>query len=76
MTDLGPLHHFLGITVTQDEKGPFLSQSQYVRDIIHRASMSSCKPTTTLVDTSDKLSNIAGKLLPDGTSYRQLASAL
>ncbi|KAI3797236.1 hypothetical protein L1987_32491 [Smallanthus sonchifolius] len=76
MTDLGSLHHFLGITVTRDSQGLFLSQSQYAKDILHRANMSSCKPCATPVDTSSKLSACVGAPLVDGTLYRSLAGAL
>ncbi|KAK9070021.1 hypothetical protein SSX86_010420 [Deinandra increscens subsp. villosa] len=76
MTDLGPLHHFLGITVTRDASGLFLSQSQYARDILARASMSACKPSATPVDTSSKLSATDGPLFSDDTLYRSLAGAL
>jgi hypothetical protein len=34
MTDLGDLHHFLGITVTRDSSGLFLSQRQYAFDLL------------------------------------------
>ncbi|KAJ0575195.1 putative RNA-directed DNA polymerase [Helianthus annuus] len=76
MTDLGPLHHFLGITVTRDSTGLFLSQSQYARDIIHRANMTGCKPCATPCDTGSKLGANDGDLLTDGTLYRSLAGAL
>ncbi|KAJ9566714.1 hypothetical protein OSB04_002680 [Centaurea solstitialis] len=76
MTDLGALHHFLGITATRDEHGLFLSQASYTCDILQRASIASCKPSTTLVDTSTKLSATASEPLVDGTIYRTLAGAL
>ncbi|KAI3524454.1 hypothetical protein L1887_03109 [Cichorium endivia] len=76
MTDLGDLHHFLGISVTRNNSGLFLQQSQFARDIIQRASMSTCKPVSTPVDTSAKLSATDGPLLPDGSLYRSLAGAL
>ncbi|KAK1417324.1 hypothetical protein QVD17_26451 [Tagetes erecta] len=76
MTDLGSLHHFLGITVTRDPHSLHLAQSQYARDILHRANMSTCKPCHTPVDTSSKLSATEGDLLADGTLYRSLAGAL
>ncbi|KAJ0455459.1 putative RNA-directed DNA polymerase [Helianthus annuus] len=76
MTDMGDLHYFLGISVTRDVNGMFLSQSQYTQDILHRANMSECKPCATPVDTSSKLSATDGTLLPDGTLYRSLAGAL
>ncbi|KAI3669789.1 hypothetical protein L6452_41196 [Arctium lappa] len=76
MTDLGQLHHFLGIQVTRNSHGLFLDQSQYAKDIISRASMSSCKPCTTPVDLSAKLSATDGDLFSDPTLYRSLAGAL
>lgn len=34
MTDLGALHHFLGIFITQTSDGLFLSQRQYTVDLL------------------------------------------
>jgi hypothetical protein len=34
MTDLGDLHHFLGISVTRSADGLFLSQCQYTVDLL------------------------------------------
>jgi hypothetical protein len=56
MTDMGPLHHFLGISVTRTAGGLFLSQRQYSQDILERAGMSACKPCSTPVDVHSKLS--------------------
>ena len=50
MTDLGALHHFLGISVTRSSDGLFLSQRQYALDLFKRAGMSECHSTTTPVD--------------------------
>ena len=41
----------------------FLSQCKYAQDILHRAHMSSCKPTCIPVDTKSKLSATSGKPL-------------
>ncbi|XP_022024683.1 uncharacterized mitochondrial protein AtMg00810-like [Helianthus annuus] len=76
MTDLGRLHHFLGIKVDQLKNGIFLSQQQYAKDIISRASMTACKPCTTPVDLSSKLSASDGPRFSDPTLYRSLAGAL
>ena len=56
MKDLGPLHHFLGITAERRPQGLFLHQRQYAIDILERAGMSDCKPCSTPVDTQAKLS--------------------
>jgi hypothetical protein len=50
MTDLGDLHHFLGISMMHGSLGLFLSQRQYAVDLLQQASMSECHPTATLVD--------------------------
>ena len=36
MKDLGPLHHFLGITAERQPQGLFLHQKQYAIDILER----------------------------------------
>ncbi|GJT80320.1 ribonuclease H-like domain-containing protein [Tanacetum coccineum] len=42
MTDLGPLNYFLGISVTRDSSGLFLSQKKYALEILDRAHMANC----------------------------------
>jgi hypothetical protein len=75
MTDMGPLHHFLGISVTRYASGLFLSQRQYSQDILERARMSECKPCSTPVDVHSKL-YADGSPVADPTQYRSLAGAL
>ena len=76
MKDLGPLHHFLGISVKQHSGGLFLSQQQYTMDILKRAGMTDCKPCSTSVDTHAKVSATDGTLVTDPTHYRSLTGAL
>jgi hypothetical protein len=76
MKDLGPLHHFLSITMEHRPQGLFLHQRQYVIDILERAGMSDCKPCSTPIDTQAKLSEAAGPPIADTTSYRSLTGAL
>jgi hypothetical protein len=75
MTDMGPLHHFVGISVTRSAGGLFLSQRQYSQDILERAGMSECKPRSTPVDVHSKLS-VDGPPVADPTQYRSLTGAL
>jgi hypothetical protein len=42
MTDLGVLHHLLGILVHHDSNGLVLSQHQYILDLLTRAGMFNC----------------------------------
>lgn len=75
MKDLGHLHHFLGMTVSRTPKGMFLSQRHYILQILERAGMTDCKPYSTPIDTTAKLSS-DGPLVADATDYRALAGAL
>ncbi|GJT94801.1 ribonuclease H-like domain-containing protein [Tanacetum coccineum] len=56
MTDLGPLNYFLGISVTRNTSGMFLSQQKYASELLERAGMLTCNPCRTPVDTDSKLS--------------------
>jgi hypothetical protein len=76
MKDLGPLHHFLSITVERRPQGLFLHQKQYAIDILERAGMSDCKPCSTPIDTEAKLSEDDGPQVADATCYRSLTGAL
>jgi hypothetical protein len=76
MKDVGPLHHFLGITAERGSQGLFLHQRQYAIDILERAGMSDCKPCSTPVDTQAKLSKDDRPPVADATSYRSLTGAL
>ena len=75
MTDLGLLHHCLGMAVLHDSSGLFLCQRQYILDLLHRAGMLDCQPSRTPVDTTSKLS-ADGEPFSDSTLYRSLTGAL
>nr|GEV77848.1 hypothetical protein [Tanacetum cinerariifolium] len=74
MTDLGLLNYFLGIFVTHDSSGIFLSQRKYVAEILERAHMANCNPSWTPVDTESKLGD-DGDPVSDLTFYRSLAGS-
>ncbi|GKB51934.1 ribonuclease H-like domain-containing protein [Tanacetum coccineum] len=75
MTSLGSLNYFLGISVTRDSSGMFLSQRKYASKILERAGMVNCNPSRTPVDTESKLRD-AGDLVSSPTLYRSLAGSL
>jgi hypothetical protein len=76
MSDLGDIHHFLGINVHRTNEGLFLSEQQYALEVLERANMIQCNPIPTLVDTKSKLSAQDGDRVADPTLYRSLAGAL
>jgi hypothetical protein len=69
MKDLGPLHHFLGITVERRPDGMFLHQRTYTLDIIKRAAMADCKPCTSPVDLQVKLAADSGPPVQDTSHF-------
>ncbi|GKC85954.1 ribonuclease H-like domain-containing protein, partial [Tanacetum coccineum] len=71
MTDLGLLNYFLGISVTCDSSGMFLSQQKYVAEILKRAHMVNCNPSQTPVDTESRLGD-DGEPISDLTLYQSL----
>ncbi|GJW12478.1 ribonuclease H-like domain-containing protein [Tanacetum coccineum] len=75
MTDLGSLNYFLGISVTRDSSGLFLSQKKYASEILERAYMVNYNPSRTPVDTKYKLEADADPV-SDPTLYRSLAGSL
>lgn len=75
MTDFGPLHYFLGISLTRSSFGLFLSQEKFAREIIDRANMTFCNLCATPVDTKAKLSSL-GSPTSDPSLYRSFTGAL
>ncbi|GJY31777.1 ribonuclease H-like domain-containing protein [Tanacetum coccineum] len=72
MIDLGPLNYFLGISVTRDSIGLFLSHQKYVVEILEKAHMLICNPSQTPVDTESKL-GVGGDPVSDPTLYQSLS---
>ena len=75
MSDLGPLHHFLGINVSRTKSTLFLSQRQYILDVLSRSGMYDCQPSRTPADIGAKLST-EGDHVSDPTHYRSITGAL
>ncbi|GJV57137.1 ribonuclease H-like domain-containing protein [Tanacetum coccineum] len=75
MTDLGPLNYFLGIFVTLNSFGLFLSQAKYAGEILEKAHMGNYNPNRTPVDTESKL-GVDGDPVSDPTLYRSLTGSL
>ncbi|GJV07154.1 ribonuclease H-like domain-containing protein [Tanacetum coccineum] len=73
MIDLGSLNYFLGISITRDSSGMFLSQKKYIVKILEKAHMVNCNPSRTPIDTESKL-GIDGDPVSDPTLYQSLIS--
>ncbi|XP_047306227.1 uncharacterized mitochondrial protein AtMg00810-like [Impatiens glandulifera] len=76
LKDLGQLHYFLGVEASRSSDGLFLSQSQYIQDLLIRADMQYSKPLNSPVSTSSSLSRYDGDSLSDPFLYRNIVGAL
>ena len=76
--DLGQLHYFLGLEVLSSGSGLTLTQQKYSLDILRRSGMLQCKPATTPMSSTDRLSALDGSLLPadEATEYRSIVGGL
>eukprot|EP00253_Pinus_taeda_P026077 PITA_26077 len=76
MTNLGYVHYYIGIEVTQHPKSIFLSQKKYIRDLLNRFGMVECNSLSIPMEQNLKLTSIEGKEFEDATKYRQLVGSL
>nr|XP_040254247.1 uncharacterized mitochondrial protein AtMg00810-like [Aegilops tauschii subsp. strangulata] len=76
--DLGALHFFLGLEVSQSSTRLTLTQKKYSLDLLHRAGMLKCKHAITPMSATDRLSALDGDPLSpdDATEYRSLVGGL
>ncbi|KAA0037683.1 putative mitochondrial protein [Cucumis melo var. makuwa] len=76
MKELGELKHFLGLEMEYSEKGLFLGQQKYVKDLLQKYGMSDCKPISTQMEVNKKFCTHEGKDLANPTMYYQLVGSL
>lgn len=76
MTDLGLLHYFLRIEISQSPFGIALSQPKYALDLLACFHMADCKPRPTPFLSGVKLEAQCSFPLVDVTFYRQLVGSL
>nr|KYP47813.1 hypothetical protein KK1_030509 [Cajanus cajan] len=76
MTDLGLMNYFLGIEVSQKEKGIFICQKKYTEALLKKFKMSGCKTVTTPLVTKEKLQKDDGAPDADASRYRSLIGSL
>jgi hypothetical protein len=76
MIDMGPLHFFLGLEISQDASGIKLSQSKHARDLLERFHVTDYKSALTPFLSGVKLEDGRETPLVDRTLYRQLVGSL
>ena len=76
MKDLGHLKYFLGIEVSQSDKGIFLSQIKYALDLLHETGMSGCQPADTPIKEGLKFCVETNQVPVDKGRYQRLVGRL
>jgi hypothetical protein len=76
MTDMGPLHLFLGLEIIQDASGIKIYHAKYARDIIERFHMKYYKSTPTPFLFWVRLEDGHDTPVVENTLYRQLVGCL
>jgi hypothetical protein len=67
MTDMGPIHFFLGLDIIQDGSGIKLSQAKYARDLLEIFHMTDCKFSPTPFLSGVRLEDGGDNPLVDST---------
>jgi hypothetical protein len=73
---MGSLHYFLGVEVIPTHAGLFLSQHQYIRDILETQNMAGAKDISTPLSTTQSLHLLDGTTSVDSTEYRRIIGSL
>jgi hypothetical protein len=76
MKDMGLLHFFLGLEISQDASGIKLSQAKYARDLLEIFQMTDCKSAPTPFLSGVKIEDGRETPLVDITLYIQLVGSL
>jgi hypothetical protein len=76
MSLLGELSFFLGLQICQSNQGIFISQTKYIREMLKRFGIEDCKPITTPMQTSCKLSKDDDSKSTNQRQYRSMIGSL
>jgi hypothetical protein len=76
MIDLGTLHYYLGVKVSQHPNQILLSQTKYATELLNKFGMEYCKPSLTPMEKKMKLSKFEGGDLVNSIKYMQLVGSL
>lgn len=77
LKDMGKLTYFLGLQIHYKENGDiFVNQCKYIKDLIHKAGMETCKLASTPCKQHHQLLESEGTLLADLTLYRSIVGSL
>jgi hypothetical protein len=76
MSLLGELTFYLGLQICQRNKGIFISQAKYIREMLKKFGMIDCKPISTPMQTSCKLSKDDDSKDANQRQYKSMIGSL
>ncbi|KAB2602155.1 hypothetical protein D8674_003160 [Pyrus ussuriensis x Pyrus communis] len=76
MTDLGLLHHFLGMGIVQTKKSIFIHQKKYAMKMLEKFGLQGCKSVGTPLAANERLCKNDGSEAADESEYRKLVGSL
>jgi hypothetical protein len=76
MKDLGTASYFLGLEISHNSHGYFLSQQKYTQDLINLVGLSDDKQVDTPLEVNVKYSKNDGEPITDPTLYRRVVGSL
>lgn len=76
MTDMGLMAYYLGIEVKQEDKGIFITQEGYAKEVLKKFKMEDANPVGTPMECGSKLSKHEKGENMDPTLYKSLVGSL
>ncbi|KAI9200548.1 hypothetical protein LWI28_009701 [Acer negundo] len=76
MSDLGQLHYFLGIEVSQMKNEIFISQRKYTENILKKFNLMGCNSVDIPLIANEKLKKEDGAKKADAAVYRSLIGSI
>ena len=76
MSMLGELSFFLGLQISQSDKGIFISQTKYIKEMLKKFIIEDCTPVNTLMVTCCKLSKNDESSEANQTLYMSMIGSL
>jgi len=74
--DVGSLHYFLGLEVHRSSTTLLVSQKKYASELLHRAGLEDCKPTSIPLPVRPAASEGGSPPFHDPTLFRSLVGGL
>jgi hypothetical protein len=76
MTDMGLMAYYFGIEVKQEDKGIFITQEGYAKEVLKKFKMDDANPVGTPMECGSKLSKHENGEIVDPTLYKSLVGSL